>query len=111
KLEHGKPLIFGRDRSKGIRLRGIQLEVVELNHESCDVDLLVHDAKAEEPVLTYMLARMDYPEFPVPIGVFRSVAKPSYDELLEVQVEDCTSRMGTGDLDKLLNSGETWVIE
>ncbi len=111
KLEHGKPLIFGRDRNKGIRLRGLQLEVVELTHESRDVDLLVHDAKAEEPVLTYMLARMDYPEFPVPIGVFRSVAKPSYDELLQVQVEDYTSRMGTGDLDKLLNSGETWVVE
>jgi 2-oxoglutarate ferredoxin oxidoreductase subunit beta len=111
RLEHGKPLVFGRDRNKGIRLNGLVLEVVELDHGSSDADLLVHDAETAEPVLTQMLARMDYPKFPVPIGVFRSVAKPSYDELLEAQVEDCTSGMGPGDLDKLLNSGETWVVK
>jgi 2-oxoglutarate ferredoxin oxidoreductase subunit beta len=58
-----------------------------------------------------MLARMDYPDFPVPIGVFRSVAKPSYDELLEAQVQDAVSRLGPGDLEKLLNSGDTWTIQ
>ena len=72
---------------------------------------LVHDVHAPEPSLAYMLARMDYPEFPVPVGVFRSVAKPTYEELLEAQVEDSISRMGPGNLEKLLHSGDTWVVD
>src|SRR3990172_5062567 len=110
-LEHGKPLIFGKDRNRGIRIKGIKLEVVELGNWITENDLLVHDAHDPEPSIAYMLARMDYPDFPVPIGVFRSVAKPTYDELLEAQVQDAVSRMGPGDLEKLLNSGDTWTIE
>jgi len=110
-LEHGKPLIFGKDRNKGIRIAGLKLEVVELGNGITENDLLVHDAHDPEPSIAYMLARMDYPDFPVPIGVFRSVAKPTYDELLEAQVNDAVSRMGPGDLEKLLNSGDTWTIE
>ncbi|MEW5978513.1 MAG: 2-oxoacid:ferredoxin oxidoreductase subunit beta [Acidobacteriota bacterium] len=111
-LEHGKPLIFGKDRHKGIRLRGLKLEVVELGKDGVtEADLVVHDAEAPEPHLANLLARMDCPDFPVPVGVFRSVAKPTYDELLEAQVQDAVGRMGPGNLDKLLNAGDTWVIE
>jgi 2-oxoglutarate ferredoxin oxidoreductase subunit beta len=110
-LEHGKPLIFGKDRNKGIRLNGLKLEVVELGNGITEKDLLVHDVHAPEPSLAYVLARMDYPEFPVPVGVFRSVEKPTYEELLEAQVQDSISRMGPGDLERLLNSGDTWVVE
>ena len=110
-LEHGKPLIFGKDRNKGIRLNGLKLEAVELGNGVSEADLLVHDAHAPEPSLAYMLARMDYPEFPVPVGVFRSVAKPTYEELLQAQVEDSISRLGPGNLEKLLNSGDTWTVD
>jgi 2-oxoglutarate/2-oxoacid ferredoxin oxidoreductase subunit beta len=110
-LEHGKPLVFGKDRNKGIRLKGLKLEVVELGAGITEADLLVHDTQAPEPNLAYMLARMDYPEFPVPVGVFRSVTKPTYEELLETQVKDSISRMGPGNLEKLLHSGDTWVVE
>jgi len=110
-LEHGKPLIFGKDRNKGIRLNGLKLEVVELGNGITEADLLVHDALAPEPSLAYMLARMDYPDFPIPVGVFRSVAKPTYEELLEAQVEDAIGRMGPGNLEKLLHSGDTWVVD
>ena len=110
-LEHGKPLIFGKDRNKGIRLKGLKLEVVELGNGITEADLLVHDAQAADPSLAFMLARMDYPDFPVPVGIFRSVQKPTYDELLEAQVQDSVNRMGPGNLEKLLNSGDTWVVE
>jgi 2-oxoglutarate/2-oxoacid ferredoxin oxidoreductase subunit beta len=110
-LEHGKPLVFGKDRNKGIRLNGLKLEVVELGKGISEADLLVHDVQAPEPNLAYMLARMDYPDFPVPVGVFRSVAKPTYEELLEAQVEDSINRMGPGNLEKLLQSGDTWVVD
>ncbi len=110
-LEHGKPLVFGKDRNKGIRLNGLRLEVAELGNGITQDHLLVHDAETPEPNLAYLLARMDYPEFPVPIGVFRSVEKPSYEELMDAQVNDAISRMGPGNLEKLLNSGDTWVVE
>jgi 2-oxoglutarate/2-oxoacid ferredoxin oxidoreductase subunit beta len=110
-LEHGKPLIFGKDKNKGIRLNGLKLEVVELGGGITEADLLVHDIHSPEPSLAYMLARMDYPDFPVPVGIFRSVAKPTYEELLEAQVEDSITRMGPGSLEKLLHSGDTWVVD
>ena len=110
RLEHGKPLVFGRDRDKGIRLNGLKLEVVDLRRDNSEKDLLIHDIHAPEPNLANLLARMDYPDFPVPLGVFRSVAKPTYDELMEAQVQDAISRSGDGDLERLLNSGDVWVV-
>jgi 2-oxoglutarate ferredoxin oxidoreductase subunit beta len=110
RLEHGKPLIFGKERDKGIRLNGLKLEVVELGRGISESDLLVHDIHASEPHLANMLARMDYPDFPVPLGVFRSIAKPTYDELMEDQVQDAISRYGAGNLEQLLNGGDLWVV-
>ena len=110
RLEDGKPLVFGRDRDRGIRLNGLKLEVVELRRGAPETDLLIHDIHDPEPHLANLLARMDYPDFPVPVGVFRSVAKPTYDELMEAQVEDAISRSGAGDLERLLNSGDVWVV-
>ena len=111
RLEDGKPLIFGRDRDKGIRLNGLRLEVVDLRRGNSETDLLIHDAHDPEPHLANLLARMDYPDFPVPLGVFRSVAKPTYDELMEAQVQDAVDRSGAGDLERLLNSGDVWVVK
>ena len=75
-LEHGKPLIFGKNRDKGIRLNGMDPEVVELGKGISEDDLLFHDEKATEPSLAYLLSRMTHPEFPEPIGVFRAVDHP-----------------------------------
>ncbi|MEW6730115.1 MAG: 2-oxoacid:ferredoxin oxidoreductase subunit beta [Acidobacteriota bacterium] len=111
-LEHGKPMIFGKNRDKGIRLNGLKPEVVTLGENGItEADLLVHDEQAEEPTLAYLLSRMVFPEFPVPIGVFRSVQRPTYENLVESQVQNAIQRQGAGNLNKLLNSGETWVIE
>ncbi len=63
-LEHGKPLIFGKDRNKGIRLNGIDPEVVTLGNGISVDDLLIHDEQAEEPSLAYLLSRMVYPALP-----------------------------------------------
>src|SRR5262249_50398761 len=111
-LEHGKPMIFGKNRDKGIRLNGLSPEVVNLGENGVtEEDLLVHDEVAEEPTLAYLLSRMEFPQFPVPIGVYRRVEKPCYEDLVNDQVESAIKRNGLGDLNKLLNSGDTWVIE
>jgi 2-oxoglutarate ferredoxin oxidoreductase subunit beta len=110
-LEHGKPLIFGKNRDKGIRLHGMDPEVVELGKGISVDDLLFHDEKAPEPSLAYLLSRMRHPEFPEPIGVFRAVDTPRYDDELNKQIKTARQNRGDGDIETLLNSGETWVIE
>jgi 2-oxoglutarate/2-oxoacid ferredoxin oxidoreductase subunit beta len=110
-LEHGKPLIFGKDRDKGIRLVGSHLEVVSLADTAID-DLLIHDEKDPNPSIQMMLARMRYPSMPEPIGVLRAVAGvPAYDDQINHQVELAKTQRGIGDLQTLINSGDTWVVD
>lgn len=110
-LEQGKPLIFGKNRDKGIRLNGIQPEIVSLADGISEDDLLFHDERASEPTLAYLLSQMRHPDFPEPIGVFRAVDAPCYEELLNNQISEARRQRGKGDLQKLFNSGETWTVE
>jgi 2-oxoglutarate ferredoxin oxidoreductase subunit beta len=110
-LEHEKPLIFGKEGDKGIRLNGTKLEVVSLGNGISESDLLVHDEHAKDPTLAFMLGRMEYPAWPVPVGVFRAVERPTYEDLMEMQIETAVNLWGKGNLDKLLHSGDTWVVE
>jgi 2-oxoglutarate ferredoxin oxidoreductase subunit beta len=110
-LEHGKPLVFGKERNRGVLMRSdMHLEVVELGNGRTEADLIVHNEQAPDSYLAYMLSRMEYPGYPVPIGVFREVQKPTYEDLLVKQIDAAVERMGPGDLEKLINSGDTWVI-
>lgn len=108
-LEHGKPLIFGKNRDKGIRLNGDALEVVGLSTVSQD-DLLIHDERAASSAHAFRLAQMHHPEFPEPVGVFRAVHKPPYEELLLGQIAAAREKQGAGQLDKLYRSGDTWKV-
>jgi 2-oxoglutarate ferredoxin oxidoreductase subunit beta len=110
-LEHGKPLVFGKNRDKGIRLHGLDPEIVTLGGDVTEKDLLVHDETAKEPSLAYLLTRMRQPEFPEPIGIFRAVDRPKYDELLNAQVKAAIAAEGEGDLEKLFRAGDTWTVE
>jgi 2-oxoglutarate ferredoxin oxidoreductase subunit beta len=110
-LEHGKPLIFGKDRNKGIRLHGLDPEVVQLGNGITVDDLLIHDERAEEPSLAYLLSRMVYPRFPECIGIFRAVDRPTYDDLVNKQIEDVIKAKGKGRLEDLFASDDTWVVQ
>jgi 2-oxoglutarate ferredoxin oxidoreductase subunit beta len=108
-LEHGKPLIYAGG-TKGIRLNGFNPEVVELANVAQD-DLLFHDEKAANSQLAFLLSRMRHPEFPEPIGVFRDIDRPTYDEMINLQVDDAVSEKGAGELQKLFHSGDTWQVD
>ena len=109
-LEHGKPLVFGKDREKAIRLTGNHLEVV-LRDEVPGDDLLIHDEKDPNPAIQMMLARMTYPAMPEPIGVLRDVDDIStYDEQINEQVTQAVAARGAGDLQKLFHGGDTWEV-
>lgn len=108
-LEHGKPMIFGKNRDKGIRLNELDPEIVSLDRVAQE-DLLMHNEFSPEPSLAYLLTRMRHPQFPEPIGVFRSVEKPTYSELLLGQVEESIRTKGKGDLRKLYQAADTWQV-
>jgi len=108
-LEHGKPLVFGKEQEKGIRLHGLNPEVVSLKDVSRD-DLLIHDERAPEPSLAFLLSRMRYPDFPEPLGIFRDIEQERYGEMVHAQVEEAIKTRGPGDLQKLLKGTETWTV-
>ncbi|GAB1412052.1 MAG: 2-oxoacid:ferredoxin oxidoreductase subunit beta [Burkholderiales bacterium] len=111
-LEHGKPLVFGKNKDKGIRLRGLEPEVVTLGENGVSAaDLVVHDEAAEHGGLAFFLSQFDAPKFPVPLGVFRAVSQPSYEVMNERLHADARERRGRGDLAALFNSGDTWTIK
>jgi 2-oxoglutarate ferredoxin oxidoreductase subunit beta len=109
-LEHGKPLVYGKARDKGIRLNGLELEAVALGKKYTEADLLVHNENAREPNLAFMLSRMIHPQFPEPIGVFRSVERPTYDFDLHEQNAKAVQTKGRGKLEKLYASDDTWEV-
>ena len=86
-------------------------EIVSLGNGVTEDDLLFHDEKAEDPSLAYLLSRMHHPHSPEPMGVFRCVERPTYEDLLMGQVESARQANGEGDLDSLFTSGETWTVD
>jgi 2-oxoglutarate ferredoxin oxidoreductase subunit beta len=111
-LEHGEPLVFGKQRSKGIRLNGMQLEVVELGDGVSEDELLVHDEQHPNPAYAFLLAHMDrIPGMPSPIGVLRAIRAPRYEDLMAEQLVAAKRKHGEGRLEELLLTGDTWEVK
>jgi 2-oxoglutarate ferredoxin oxidoreductase subunit beta len=109
-LEHGKPMIFGKDRNRGIRLNGLRPEVVEIGKDCQIDDLLTHDEVAEEPTLAYLLSRMYTPAFPEVVGVLRNVRKPTYEELLDGQIAEVIAKKGRAKVEDLFKAEDIWTV-
>jgi 2-oxoglutarate ferredoxin oxidoreductase subunit beta len=109
-LEHGKPLIFGKNLDKGIRLNGVTPEIVDLKTVSRD-DLLIHDEKTADPTLAFLLSRLRQPDFPEPLGVFRAVQTACYGDMVRQQIAEAVQAQGEGDLQELVTGHETWNVE
>jgi 2-oxoglutarate ferredoxin oxidoreductase subunit beta len=102
--------VYGKQRDKGIRLNGTTPEIVELGKGITEDDLLFHDERTAEPTLAYLLSRMRQPEFPEPIGVFRAVQKPCYEDLVNDQMTRAIAQKGQGDLNKLYDSEDAFLV-
>ena len=109
-LEEGQPLVFGKDRDRGVRMNGQQPEVVPLGNGVGEEDLIVHSEGLENTSYAYMLSRMENPQLPLPFGVLRAVEKTAYTDLLTSQVEMAIEKSGKGDLNELLRSTDTWEV-
>jgi len=111
RLEHGEPIRFGPDQSRGLRFtRYGSLEAVDASGAEADT-LLAHDAHAADPSYAFALSRLDSSDFAhTPIGVFRQAPRPSYDDLMSDQIEAERERLGHGNLASLLAGGDTWQV-
>jgi len=112
-LEQGKPLIFGAQQQKGIRLDGFKPVVVELGEAYGPDDCWIHDEK--DFYKAQILVRMfDDPSLqghlPRPFGVFFQTERACYEEVMTMQIEELTIQKGKGNLDALLKGKETWTI-
>lgn len=112
-LEEGKPLLYGSQMNKGIKLDGFKPVVVDIGNGVSADDLWIHDEK--DFYKAQILVRMfDDPRIeghlPRPFGVFYETDRLSYEDLMSMQIEEVISTRGKGDLDKLLRGNETWKI-
>ncbi len=111
-LEDGKPMLFGKDKTKGIRLNGTHLEAVTIGVDGItEKDILVHDQYRADPGIHLMLSKMSPPELPVALGVIRSARFSTYDDLVEEQIHYAKANSKIKCVDDLLNSGDTFTIE
>ena len=106
-LEHGKPLIFGKNRDKGIRMNGQRAEVVTLGEGVTEKDLVVHDET--NLALAFMLGNFEAP-MPAPIGVFYAISRPTYDAAMNAQLAEAKAKQGAGDIAALLKRGDVWTV-
>jgi 2-oxoglutarate ferredoxin oxidoreductase subunit beta len=106
-LEHGKPLIFGKNRDKGIRMNGQRAEVVTLGEGVTEKDLVVHDET--NLALAFMLANFEAP-MPAPVGVFYATSRPTYDAAMNAQLAEAKAKQGAGDVAALLKRGDVWTV-
>lgn len=106
-LEHGMPMIFGKDRDKAIRLNGFRPEVVNVA-DVAEEEILIHDASSKP--LALLLSSMEWPQFPAPLGVIRDVLLPDYTSSLMAQVQTAQGQKGTGDLNELYRNADLWTV-
>ena len=111
-LRHGEKMIFGKDNNRGLVLDGYKLKAVTIGENGVTLDdILVHDAKSPDNFLHQSLAMMDGHELPLAIGVIRNVEAPVYDEEVDRQVKEVTSKVPYSSLREFLLTGETWEVK
>jgi 2-oxoglutarate ferredoxin oxidoreductase subunit beta len=115
RLEDGRPIRFGDEAEHGVVQRSDgRLEIVDVAEagEAGEETLLVHDAHRLDPSLAFALAHLaERPTGPTPIGVFRAVERAVYGESVEEQIAGAVAKLGPGDLESLLQSGDTWTVD
>tara|TARA_Y100000590_G_C15666306_1_gene994567 strand:+ start:751 stop:1761 length:1011 start_codon:yes stop_codon:yes gene_type:complete len=110
KLEHNKPMLFGVQNQKGLILEGATFKVVELGSNYSESDILVHNKNDKN--LAMLLSEITYtPNLPVPIGVLFQEDKPTYEDMMNEQIELAINNKGKGNLEKLIVGNNSWVVK
>lgn len=111
-LKNGEPMLFGKNKEKGIRLIKTGLEIVIIGENGItEKDILIHDQYSQDPGIHLMLAKMYPPQFPIALGVIRSAMFSTYDDMVEEQIKTAKQTSKIQNMDDLFNSGDTWEIK
>ena len=111
-LKHGQPMIFGKNKDKGLILKGLQLQVVTIGENGItEKDILIHDAKMVNPILHLMLISMKLPDFPVAMGVIRSVEDTTLNEEMDEQIADVKAKSPIKTVNDLFFHGDVWEVK
>ena len=110
-LEHGKPVVFGPEDEYGVVIEEGTARIVEVADAGLDA-IHVHDARAINPSAAFALSRLSHGPFgPTPVGIFREMPRPLYEDDLQQQIHDAQAKKGPGDLQELIGSTGTWTVE
>ncbi|MCX6252695.1 MAG: 2-oxoacid:ferredoxin oxidoreductase subunit beta [Bacteroidetes bacterium] len=111
-LKNGEPMLFGKNKEKGLILKDQRLEIAVVGENGVTPDdILIHDKYSQDPGIHTMLAKLAPPHFPMVVGVIRSAMFPTYDDLVEEQIKYAKETSKIKNMDDLLNSGDTWEIK
>ena len=109
-LENGQPMIFGNEKNKGVRLDGNKPVIVNIGDKWTVDDVLVHDES--DYVIASLLSNMSYQtDFPDPIGVLYAVETETYEETMVAQINEAINKKPKGNVQDIINSGDTWVVK
>ena len=110
-LEEGQPLLFGQESNQGIRLNGLDPEIVAVNSEEDKSKLMIHNSKSPNVAYPTLLAQMTYPTFPTPLGVLRQLeGRETYEDSVVGQIK-ASQANGEGSLQELLTGKNSWIVE
>ena len=110
-LEEGQPLFFGQESNQGIRLNGLDPEIVAVNSEEDKSKLMIHNSKSPNVAYPTLLAQMTYPTFPTPLGVLRQLeGRETYEDSVVGQIK-ASQANGEGSLQELLTGKNSWIVE
>jgi 2-oxoglutarate ferredoxin oxidoreductase subunit beta len=110
-LEHGKPMIFGKNKDKGFILEKSELKVVTIGENGItENDILVHDTKCKDTFLHTKLALMEGPEMPIAMGIIRDVEEETYEMAMENQINEIKKQSSVKSFDELIEACEQWEI-
>ncbi len=110
-LEHGKPMLFGKDNNKGLILNNLELQVVTIGENGItEKDILVHNAKSQNPTIHNLLIKMQAPDMPIAMGVIRAVEEETYNDAVHNQVKEIQALTEVKTFDQLLDTLETWEM-
>ena len=110
-LQEGKSLVFGQNSDKGIRLNGLDVEIVESTKGTNSDEFLIHQPRNSNPAYATLLSQMTYPNFPTPMGIFRQLeGKETYEDSIVEQIET-SQKNGEGSLQELLTGKNSWLVE
>ncbi len=107
-LHHGEKMLYGKSVEKGLSVDGFKFRSVDASTHASQI--YVHDEKEETGAIASMLSKLQHPDFPVPLGVFRAVDKPVYHEMMHGQIEAARKSGGEADLAKLVKGPKTWTV-